>query len=117
MPRSAPLALRSLVGFSRSIVVGSGGRSAPLPRDVAAGPRGVHGEAVRVPHARRCCASAAFAAAAALAAGLLPGAPTAVGAPSGPRPFGLACHPTEGVRYCPGDVDSRVASFDGVPLD
>jgi X-Pro dipeptidyl-peptidase (S15 family)/X-Pro dipeptidyl-peptidase C-terminal non-catalytic domain len=37
--------------------------------------------------------------------------------PTGPKPFGLACHPTEGVRYCPGDVDHRVATFDGVPLD
>jgi hypothetical protein len=35
----------------------------------------------------------------------------------GPRPFGLACHRTEGVRYCPGDLDHRVATFDGVPLD
>src|SRR4051794_28909763 len=38
-------------------------------------------------------------------------------AASGPKPFGLACHATEGVRYCPGDVDHRVATFDGVPLD
>jgi hypothetical protein len=38
-------------------------------------------------------------------------------APSDPRPFGLACHQTQGVRYCPGDVDHRVATFDGVPLD
>lgn len=38
-------------------------------------------------------------------------------ASGGPRPFGLSCHPTEGVRYCPGDVGHRVATFDGVPLD
>ena len=37
--------------------------------------------------------------------------------PGGPRPFGLACHSTEGVRDCPGDVDHRVATFDAVPLD
>lgn len=35
----------------------------------------------------------------------------------GPQPFGLQCHATEGVRYCPGDVNHRVATFDGVPLD
>jgi hypothetical protein len=34
-----------------------------------------------------------------------------------PHPFGLACHATEGVRFCPGDVNHRVATFDGVPLD
>ena len=45
-------------------------------------------------------------------------ATTSYGAPApGPRPFGLACHKTEGVRFCPGDVDHRVATFDGVPLD
>ena len=38
-------------------------------------------------------------------------------APRGPRPFGLACTATEGVRFCPGDVNHRVASFDHVPLD
>jgi dienelactone hydrolase len=51
---------------------------------------------------------------------LLGGALTATasyGAASGPRPFGLSCHATEGVRFCPGDVDHRVATFDGVPLD
>jgi hypothetical protein len=49
------------------------------------------------------------------------GAGASYGASSGhrapPRPFGLSCHPTEGVRYCAGDVNHRVASFDGVPLD
>lgn len=54
-------------------------------------------------------------AAAALAGGLAAQGSSA--AVSGPRPFGLACHPAQGVRYCPGDVDHRVASFDGVPLD
>lgn len=47
-------------------------------------------------------------------------APTA-GAPAstahGRAPFGLVCHQTEGVRYCPGDVRHRVPSFDGTPLD
>jgi dienelactone hydrolase len=43
-------------------------------------------------------------------------APSSSGA-AGPRPFGLACQPTEGVRYCPGDLDHRVATFDGTPLD
>ena len=38
-------------------------------------------------------------------------------AASGPKPFGLTCTPTEGVRFCPGDVNHRVATFDNVPLD
>ncbi|HET6818727.1 MAG TPA: CocE/NonD family hydrolase, partial [Mycobacteriales bacterium] len=38
-------------------------------------------------------------------------------AAAGPKPFGLTCTNTEGVRYCPGDVNHRVATFDGVPLD
>ena len=50
-----------------------------------------------------------------LSSGLV--ASASYGAGSGPRPFGLSCHPTQGVRYCPGDVGHRVASFDGVPLD
>src|SRR4051794_7630757 len=40
------------------------------------------------------------------------GAAGAGAASGGPRPFGLACQSTEGVRYCPGDVDHRVATFD-----
>ena len=39
------------------------------------------------------------------------------GAGGGPQPFGLPCHATEGGRFCPGDVNHRVATFDGVPLD
>jgi hypothetical protein len=34
------------------------------------------------------------------------------------KPFGkLDCTPQEGVRFCPGSVDKRVKTFDGVPLD
>ncbi|HET7311456.1 MAG TPA: CocE/NonD family hydrolase [Mycobacteriales bacterium] len=50
-----------------------------------------------------------------LAGGLAATSSTA--ATHGPKPFGLTCTDTEGVRYCPGDVSSRVLSFDGVPLD
>ena len=57
----------------------------------------------------------ALLAAATLTGGLVVTGATA--ASSGPKPFGLACHKTEGVRFCPGDVDHRVATFDGVPLD
>src|SRR4051812_13675373 len=60
---------------------------------------------------------AALTAAAALVAGVVAGATSAAGAPSGPHPFGLACHPTEVVRYRPGDVEGRGASSAGVPLD
>src|SRR4051794_21248223 len=56
-----------------------------------------------------------------LAGGLLLGAVATTqqssAAAAGPKPFGLACQSTGGVRYCPGDVDHRVATFDGVPLD
>ena len=45
------------------------------------------------------------------------GSSAAPGSGGGARPFGLTCHRTEGVRFCPGDVDHRVATFDGVPLD
>lgn len=38
-------------------------------------------------------------------------------AQAAPAPFGLTCSPQNGVRFCPGDVNSRVDSFDGVPLD
>src|SRR3954464_11043267 len=35
-----------------------------------------------------------------------------------PAPFGHACTPQDGVRFCPtSDLASRVPSFDGVPLD
>src|SRR4051812_9681805 len=53
----------------------------------------------------------------ALLVGAAAGTHQSSAAPTGPKPFGLSCHPTEGVRYCPGDVDHRVATFDGVPLD
>ena len=34
------------------------------------------------------------------------------------RPFGkLTCVPAEGVRFCEGSIATRVATFDGVPLD
>lgn len=52
-----------------------------------------------------------------LAAGLVATGAQGASTSSGPKPFGLACHSTEGVRFCPGDVNHRVASFDGVPLD
>src|SRR3954452_3803518 len=42
-------------------------------------------------------------------------AATAVAAPT---PFGThACVPQDGVRFCPGTVATRVATFDGIPLD
>jgi fermentation-respiration switch protein FrsA (DUF1100 family) len=34
-----------------------------------------------------------------------------------PAPFGHACAAQNGVRFCGGTVATRVASFDGVPLD
>src|SRR5512133_1190556 len=35
-----------------------------------------------------------------------------------PAPFGHACTPRDGALFCPtADDASRVASFDGVPLD
>jgi fermentation-respiration switch protein FrsA (DUF1100 family) len=34
-----------------------------------------------------------------------------------PAPFGRSCTAQQGVRFCGGDVTTRVASFDGVPLD
>src|SRR3954471_14907436 len=35
-----------------------------------------------------------------------------------PTPFGHACAPKDGVRFCPTtDLASRVASFDGTPID
>src|SRR3954447_21548999 len=62
-----------------------------------------------MPFARR---AAALAVAAAVVA-LVPGA-----AQAAPVPFGHACTPQDGVRFCPtSDLASRVASFDGVPLD
>jgi hypothetical protein len=40
------------------------------------------------------------------------------GASAAGEPFGNhACTPTDGVRWCPGTVATRVPSFDGVPLD
>src|SRR3954469_19776690 len=39
-------------------------------------------------------------------------------AQAAPAPFGHACAPQDGVRFCPtADLASRVASFDGTPLD
>src|SRR5919202_6730914 len=52
----------------------------------------------------------------ALAAAALTLAPAA--ARADPAPFGHACTPQDGVRFCPTqDLASRVPSFDGVPLD
>jgi dienelactone hydrolase len=50
-------------------------------------------------------------------AGALAGPVT--GAPGAePRPFGLACAPLDGARFCPGNGTSRsVPSWDGIPLD
>lgn len=63
-----------------------------------------------MPSARR---SAALAAAVAALAVLAPGT-----AQAAPAPFGHACAPKDGVRFCPTtDLASRVASFDGTPLD
>src|SRR3954462_4428371 len=62
-----------------------------------------------MPFARR---AAALAVAAAVV-GLVPGS-----AQAAPAPFGHACAPQDGVRFCPtADLASRVASFDGTPLD
>src|SRR3954468_15360292 len=56
--------------------------------------------------------AAALAVAAAVVA-LVPGA-----AQAAPAPFGHACTPQNGVRFCPTtDLASRPASFDGTPLD
>src|SRR3954462_6530136 len=49
-------------------------------------------------------------------AALLALAPAA--AQADPTPFGHACTPTDGVRFCPTTDDAaRVPSFDGTPLD
>src|SRR5689334_15550494 len=48
-------------------------------------------------------------------AGLAPAGAAAAGPPA---PFGHACTPQNGVRYCPtSTLAQRVPSFDGVPLD
>jgi dienelactone hydrolase len=53
-----------------------------------------------------------------LAVGLLALAPAAGAQAAPPNPFGHACLPQNGVRFCPTALDSqRVPSFDGVPLD
>src|SRR3954466_11407332 len=42
----------------------------------------------------------------------------AASAAAAPTPFGThACVPQDGVRFCPGTVATRVATFDGIPLD
>src|SRR3954452_21302654 len=62
-----------------------------------------------MPFARRAAALAVVAAVVAL----VPGA-----AQAAPAPFGHACTPQDGVRFCPtSDLASRVASFDGTPID
>src|SRR5688500_811751 len=33
------------------------------------------------------------------------------------NPFGRTCAPQDGVRFCGGSLDTRVPTFDGVPLD
>src|SRR3954471_3693378 len=53
------------------------------------------------------------AAVAALLAAALPAA-----AQAEPAPFGHACTPLNGVRFCPtADLSQRVPSFDGTPID
>jgi hypothetical protein len=53
----------------------------------------------------------------ATAAAIVALAPAAAHA-AAPAPFGHACTPQDGVRFCPtADLASRVASFDGTPLD
>jgi fermentation-respiration switch protein FrsA (DUF1100 family) len=48
-------------------------------------------------------------------AGMLAAAP---GAAAAPQPFGRGCAATDyGVRFCPGTTATRVATFDGVPID
>src|SRR3954447_23985080 len=62
-----------------------------------------------MPSARRAAPLAVAPAVAALA----PGA-----AQAAPAPFGHACTPQDGVRFCPTpDLASRPASFDGTPID
>src|SRR3954451_17498548 len=53
---------------------------------------------------------------AALAAAAIAAAPAA--AQTAPAPFGHACVPQNGVRFCPTtDLESRPRSFDGTPID
>jgi len=52
------------------------------------------------------------------AAALLALVPTAAAVAADPAPFGHACAPQNGVRFCPTpDLASRPASFDGTPID
>jgi fermentation-respiration switch protein FrsA (DUF1100 family) len=51
-------------------------------------------------------------------AGVVVLAPAGAAAAGPPAPFGHACTPQNGVRYCPtSTLAQRVPSFDGVPLD
>src|SRR3954468_12116453 len=55
---------------------------------------------------------------AAAASALLALLPSAVATAAEPAPFGHACSPQNGVRFCPTpDFPSRPASFDGTPID
>src|SRR3954453_11684857 len=55
---------------------------------------------------------------AAAASALLALLPSAVATAAEPAPFGHACAPQNGVRFCPTpDLPSRPASFDGTPID
>src|SRR4051794_3199708 len=59
--------------------------------------------------------SALLASAAAALVALLP---TAIASAADPTPFGHACTPQNGVRFCPTtDLAGRPASFDGTPID
>src|SRR6201991_1202859 len=52
------------------------------------------------------------------AAALLALLPAASASAADPAPFGHACAPQNGVRFCPTtDLASRPKSFDGTPLD
>ena len=52
------------------------------------------------------------------AAALLALVPTSAAVAADPAPFGHACTPQNGVRFCPTpDLASRPASFDGTPID
>jgi hypothetical protein len=60
------------------------------------------------------CARAAVA----VVAGVLLALASSAGASAAPAPFGHACVAQLGVRFCPTtDLGSRVASFDGTPID
>jgi predicted acyl esterase len=93
---------------------GEGGRSARAERD--AGTRRDTRRALRTAGRGRRAGVGVLAAS--LAAIGLATVATAGASAAEPAPFGHACTPQNGVRFCPtGTLEQRVPSFDGVPLD